>query len=322
MLEAGLEVSKNPVTLIGGVKSGLSRPEGVDFSPNGDSIVVSNTDEYSVTLYRRIGVSGSEYETVPFKTIKDPRYLKYPHDVAFSRNGDFFAAAGRNSHTIAFYRKKGEEFEKNLYHKIRGPKSYLNLPSGISFSPTDNLIAVTNRLGPSTICFYEQLSKEGYYNQSPVFEITEEMLKPYDLSAAHGVSFSQDGNTVALVHKKPYGDSVGRSAIVILEKDLEQEKVVFAVSSIIDFGDECLHSISIHPSGEYIALAHEREDIMIFRKDIETHIFTPYRTISVDKKGNLEGPKGVAFSRQGDSLAITTVESAVLIYKVWMEDDQ
>src|SRR5258706_376798 len=98
---------------------------------------------------------------------------------------------------------------------IKGHYSCPKRPEGIAFSPCGEVLAVCSRSGGRGITFYRQIKdKKGKYHPTPFYELTEQKLLEYGLSAAHGIAFSPDGKSLGVVHKRYFKtkEAMGESA--------------------------------------------------------------------------------------------------------------
>ncbi|NGX39441.1 MAG: hypothetical protein KR126chlam1_00770 [Chlamydiae bacterium] len=321
-LHSDLFVNETPVTIIQGPQSSLNRPEGASFSPSGNCLVIANSSGCSLTFYKRIGDSGGKYEIAPSFVIKDSKLLNYAHDVAFSPCGQYVVAACRESNTLACYkRKKGSEiaFIRRPHWLIEGfHKAKLHKPTSIAFSPCGQIIAVANRMGNYSTNFYAQIPGGDFqFDPVPFQTITAEELAKHNVSASHGLAFTPDGNHLATMHKSWWQTPSGESAFTFADKEsLGDMTCHFSLSNVELYGCTCLHSIAFHPSGKYLAATHESGDVIIFEKVAASNEYVSMTSISIDKRGKHEGPKGIAFSPCGRYLAVTTVANFVLIYEV------
>jgi DNA-binding beta-propeller fold protein YncE len=322
-IQSHLVISEKPSTIISGEGTQLERPEGISFSPSGDCLAVANSSGDSVTIYSRIGNEGIEYDPIAACVIHNSKVLEYPHDVDFSPCGQYLVVANRNKHCISFFRRSSInscQFESSPYFNLRGKRTKLQLPAGVAYSPVGNFLVVANRQGNGKITFYSPNMKKGKSNsfkKTPFYETTARDMQSLNIGASHDVAISSDGNTVAVVHKKYVGEYSRNSALVIYENQAEFSKLPHFVPTYVkNFGVSCLHSISFHPSGKYLAVSDEREDVMIFQRVEKTNAFELITSIPIDKQGNVEGAKGVAFSPQGDCIAISTMIPEILIYDI------
>lgn len=316
-LSGKLAVQKRASTTI---HSGFKRPEGVAFSPSGNCLVVACSSEDLIALYKRIGNSGADYETVPSCVIQHHQLLRHVHDVDFSPCGLYVAAASRESNRVVLYQMDDME-ACTLHHKPRCilKSSAIDSPASLAFSPCSQILAVCNRKGGSGITFYRQLKhKQGAYSHNPFLEITEDKLLEYGLSAPHGMAFSPDGNSFAVVHKRYTADAKGKSALAIFERTEDPVTGVSFFPSWIDFlAFSGLHSIDFHPSSRHLAITDGGFTVKIYSLNQRTGRYAHSFDIPVKiSKKRSEGAKGVAFSSDGKCLAVTTMEPSVLIYEV------
>jgi len=317
-----LLINDTPTTIIQGNSSRLNQPEGVVFSLSDECIAVANALGNTISIYKRIGDGGSLYENEPSFIIDDKDNFNYPHDVKYTPNGKYLGVISRWNSTAAIYRTKnssGSSFSTKPSWKLKGSSSKLNHPASLDFSPSGNILVICNRRG--SITFHKKKShKSGEYHQSPYQEITQRQLLKYGISNPHGVAFSPDGNTIATVHKKYFMNpaSDGQSALVIFEKSSPNSTNFNPAPSFVSYaGTKGLHSIAFHPSGNYLAVSDGISDVYIYQRS-EGNEFVLVHTIKVPgETPEDEGPKGMAFSRSGDCLAVTVVSPyQVHIYDV------
>lgn len=306
-LSCALSIANTPSHVINGSVSNLDRPEGISFSPSGDILAIANSHGYSITLYRRVGSSGVQYEKKPFLVVQDAALLSYPHDIEFSPCGKFLAVASRDNNSLVFFPVSGNNVSSKPHAIIKGATTHLNLPASVSFHPQTHTIGVANRAGTISLTFYKK-NGEGLYGSTPLKEIHYDKLLAKNLSNPHAMAFSPDGKLFGVVHKRVCANSPGKSALAIW--DVERMAPIF----ISEHGCECLHSLSFHPTGKYVAVTNEQKDVIIFERNGDT--FAHCNTIKVEKKNHFEGPKGVAFTPCGNYIAFTTMEPAILFYPI------
>jgi len=305
---SGLKISDAPVCTIEGSTSCLQRPEGIAFSPTGDLLAIANSDSDSITLYNRIADDVAIYETTPFAVLTDGTRRDYLHDVDFTPCGQFVAAANRNSLSVIFFKREGNTFKSTPHRILEGKNTKLSRPAGLSFSPSGKLLGVANRWGSDSLTFYKQTS-HGTYNPNPSKIVKANLLRKFDLSEPHALVFAPDKKTFATIHKRFRKTSLGKSALVIW--DTAQMYPEF----ILPLGYEFYHSISFHPSGEYLAITKEKENVVIFKKS-QKNTFELCTEIPVDGEGRKETCKGVAFSACGNYIGFTSTKPAIFIYEI------
>ena len=185
----------------------------------------------------------------------------------------------------------------------------LNLPTGVSYSMTGEMLGVANRLGQYSITFYRINNHR--CASAPFNVISAKELLAHDLATAHDITFSPDNQTVAVTCKPVCHDSPGQTGLIIYDYRGKRFTPVF----IRHFGNECLHSISYHPSGKYLSVTHAEQDVWILERQASGD-WNKILSIPIDKRGKKEGAKGVAFSPTGDCLAISTMAPMILIYAI------
>jgi WD40 repeat protein len=339
---AALIVDSAPTTIIRDQLSELDRPEGVTFSPTGKYIATANSLVDTVTFYRRIGDSGSQYETTPAFSIQGKESkLNYPHDVAFSPDGLHLAVANRIGNSITIYKRNfNDDFYSNKpIAVIRGASSGVRRPDSVKYSPTNNIIAVAN-LADSSIAFYRY--KGDVYEKKP-YQIIQDT--PDVLLVPDGLDFSVDGELLAVT-------SHDANAVLIYQKlQGSNGKYTSRPVEIIQGADTNLnypHSVSFHPTKNYLLVSSSQglKNINIFQKtsdDFPRYGTKPLLSLEITQMYDestihlLEelhqegGCKGVAFSPDGKALAITQNLSAdflklpysvgvLLIYPVSIDD--
>ena len=322
-LFADLSISLVPTMTIEGEDSQLERPEGFRFSPSGDCIAVTNSEGDSITFYRRKGNRGCEFETSPACVIHNADVLCYPHDLAFSSSGLYIVVASRDNDSIVFFKRESLDdlnFSETPYAIIKGLRSKLNVPAGVSFSPDDRLLAVANRKDGGLVTFYRLIDETTFtYTSDPIYEIPASVFLDHGINACHDLAFSPDGKSLAIVHKKYDIGFDGKSALMIFEiAEMPNGEISCHPSFIHSTGFGCLHSVSYHPSGDYLAISSENDKVWIFKKEKESNTFSLYTTIFIDKRGNATEVKGVDFSPSEECMAITTVISSntILIHEI------
>ena len=306
-LSAGLTISNEPVCIIQGDESGVNRPEGIAFSPSGDCLAVANSAGYSVTVYRRTEDENPIYSTTPTVHFQDSSVLRYPHSVEFTPDGKHLAVASRDNHSVVLYKRNFSaicSFEMTPAAILRG--FGMNLPAGVSFSADADVMGVANRAGNQPLTFYRRYNGPVYYDQ-PFHSISREEVNQLGMSMAHDLAFSPLGDSFTTLHKPYCRNSPGSSGFITYDNQ-------FNIQSMSPHGIECLHSISYHPSGNYLAISHEREEVLIFEKNGSE--FVQIASIPIEKGESIEGAKGVAFSPRGDALAVTTMLQTILIFEI------
>ena len=81
---------------------------------------------------------------------------------------------------------------------------------------------------------------------------------------------------------------------------------------VINYGDSRLHALALHPSGGKIAMAQERAGVKVLNRSsgkVRADEVERYSVLQVR-----DGAKGVAFTRDGKQLVVTTPINEVLFF--------
>lgn len=312
----GITIDPDPIHVIDGLESDLHRPEGLSFSPDGSQIAVANSSNNSITIHRQVNGESCHYETAPIQTFFHSNKIAYPHDIDYHPDGNSLLVVNRVLQQVSFYKLVNEKLTENGFSRIKGKKNGLMNPASGSFSTDQKLLAVANR-GPQGFISIYLANNKGKFQGKPFQIIPKEVYDTYQVTAPHGIAFSKDGNFLATVHKKFNADDKGESALVILEKEINSNgKITFSVRSILYYGDACVHSVAFHPSGEFLAITNELNDVIILAKSQDTNEFHEIQKIAIEKFDHFEGPKGIAFSKNGDCLGVTTMKPSIMFFRV------
>lgn len=304
----GLSIDSKPTSVIrASAESGLDRPEGLTFSPSGDLIAVANSLANTITFYKRI--EAGVYETTPAYTIQgEESWLNYPHDLSFSRDGTFLAVANRSGNAITLYRKNLEknQFENTPFAMIQGRYTHISAPDAVRFSPTDNLLAVANLLS-NTVTLYR-------YHQNRFFSMPIQVIRHPILQVPDGIDFSKDGQWLAVTSHDAHA--------VAIFKQTSHGKYDAVPMQIIQ-GEETHftypHSLSFHPQTNVLAVScsQGRQNVHLFvpeagvfpnAPEFSMEVLEMYDASTIHLIEHLwqeGGVKGVAFSPDGKSIAVT-----------------
>ena len=189
---------------------------------------------------------------------------------------------------------------------IEQHESGINHPEGIAFSSSGDFIAVANALG-NTITFYKKLD-DTTYETTPYFTLKNPEAQ---LSYPHDLSFSPDGyylavanslGTVNIYKKNPDCSFYDLSPAAIIKCDLSTLKNP--------------HAVKYSPVENIIAVADVLKNIVsLYRYQNEKYEQIPYQIIQ-DSNGILNKPDGLAFSSDGELLAVTShANHSVVFYQ-------
>ena len=320
---AAISFTRMPRSSIAGPQSALNRPEGLSFTRAGDLLAVGNTEANTVSIFPR--KRRGDYSDKPSCMITDPINLNYVHDVAFSPDGEMLAAAAREDHSVPIFKRSKSDrnsFEAVPALILRGDESRVRYPAGLSFHPNGQCLGVANRQ-TNGITLYRYCPDRGF-DAVPFQVISENDLVARGIAAPHDVEFSPDGALLFVIHKQFYKtrDARGTSAITCFRWQtaaarLDPEPIHTSLR-----GNICLHSISIHPSGRYVAVSDESADVEIFEWDANVSTLKPVDRLSIFRCGHPEGPKGVCFTNDGKQLATATVCDEILCFAGWDQNKQ
>lgn len=313
----GISISSAPVSVISAKDpaSKLDRPEGIAFTPSGNFIAVANSLADTVTFYRRIGEGGHMYDTTPSFSIEGPdSQLNYPHDLSFSPNGQHLAVANRQSHAITIYKKSNSHdgFDTTPIAIITGEQSRIFAPDAVKFSPVENTFVVASMFTQNNLVFFYY---EGdHFDQQPFQVITCPLLAIPD-----GLGFSSDGKLLAVT-------SHDNHCVVLFQRMENSNGRFFDQPFQAIQGEETLlcfpHSLAFHPFTNDLAVScsQGRKNVNFFKRESEhsnaTYFSSPMLSLEItemytsetiewlDKLYQEGGVKGVAFSPDGQSLAI------------------
>lgn len=308
----GLSVGSNPSTLIRATdSSGLDRPEGMAFTPSGDYIAAVNSLSSTITFYKRLGESGSAYETTPSYSLKGlESKMNYPHDLGFSPDGNHLAVANRVGSSITIYKKNPSHgfYDSAPIAVITGKSSQIISPDTVKYSPIENTIVVANV--DNSLTFYR--FQGDHYDQEPY-----QVIRGPELYIPDGLDFSNDGELLAVTSHHAHS--------VVLFKRLPHSQGYYIETpmQVIKGAETHLcypHSLSIHPSKNYLAVScsQGRKNVQIFARKSETffsnapelsleilEMYDASTLVLLEQLQQEGGVKGIAFSPDGKSLAIT-----------------
>jgi len=309
---AGIIVHQPSTVIIG---SGISRPEGIAFSPSGKLLAVANATGNRITFYK-INENGMSFYNKPFFTLEGASsHLSYPHDVCFSLDGSHVAVTNSLSNAITIYKKNDFCYDLKPITTIQGEQSELLHPNSVRYAPQGNFIAVANLL-KNTISFYRYHGD--VYEQEP-YQVIESVN--HILDRPDGLSFTTDGELLAVTSHD--GNAVAIYQQVPNSEGLYSQEPVEIIQGE---GSNLLypHSVSFHPTNKYLAVssAGGKKTLNIFQKvsdEFPRYSHFPAYTVEVynpmsihlqSKQPHEGGVKGIAFSNDGTFLGICASDIA------------
>jgi WD40 repeat protein len=181
---------------------------------------------------------------------------------------------------------------------IEGPKSLLNRPEGIAFSPCGNYVAIANSEGENVLFYYASDCKTSNSQASPVFVIGG-VKSP--VGYPHDLDFSPDGEHLAVACRVS-------NQIKVYKRNKNNgfyEQEPFAVIQGNQAKFHGINAVKYDPTGKSLGICDVwGHQVALFRFDGEAYELLPYQVITAPLNiFNL--PDGLAFSKDGKLLAIT-----------------
>jgi len=204
--------------------------------------------------------------------------------------------------------------EAKLLWSVHGEECGLSFPAGVAIHPSGKWLAVANRMH-NGITLYRTSDSGDQFDATPFQSITDEDLSTHGLAAPHGLDFSPDGKFLIVANKRFYETEhpKGHSALSMFNWRTEPDSGLdLHPSFIVPYGRAQLHLVAFHPSGEMLAVANQRAGVDVFKWLPEQEMMDKQDTISLLQIG--DGAKGVAFTREGDQIAVTTGLNEVLFF--------
>jgi GT2 family glycosyltransferase len=310
-----------PSSWITGRKSGLIRPESISFTSTGHLLGVCNSEGHSVGIFESIR-DGDDlaYRGEPVRIVSNAEYLNYVHDAVLSPCGSFLITVARDAHAFSLFEDPDEDdpgAEQTPLWTFQGDASNLNLPTGAAIHPSGDFIAVANRRQDG-ITLYQRLDDSNQFGSTPVQRIGEAEMYKHGLSAPHGLDFSPDGRFLVVAHKRfrKWGNvGGGQSAVAIFNWRQGPEPGLNPVPAAMrTYGGDEMHSISVHPDHELIAVTDEAYGVIMLRYTEDRQILDEVARFPVFRVG--AGVKGLGFTRSGKQLAVTCDLDEILFFDV------
>ena len=296
------------------------------FTRAGDLMAVSNSGSNSIAIYTIRNGAGPSVSSVPASTINSI-HLTYVHGVAFSPCRRMLVTAARDGDSVAlFFRTDAHSatFEQEPRCVLDGEGSGLDHPAAVRFHPSGEFLVVVNRQGGRGISLYrcEQVHDDFRVEPTPSQCISEDDFLKCGLAAPHDVDFSGDGAYMVVNHKRFFMNerAQGESGLSIFAcGDSSPISLERAPRCVELAGNTCLHSVAYNPAGPFFAVSNERDAVEVYQWRAHESSVSRIGSISIDRAGGLEGPKGVAFTSDGDALVVTTVLNQVLFFRDWRD---
>jgi len=279
-------------------------------------MAVANSDENSVALYSAAKSGGRGYSRKRVGKYKNRAKLNYAHAVAFLGGEQRMAVLGEYSDAlciIEFDNTDAGRYRGRLVQFISGADSGLCQPSDVAVHPTGQWLAVANRVAAGISC-YARDGADGRLTARPVQVLSGDDLEALGLAAPHGLDFSADGRYLFTVHKKyAGGDGGGQSALCVFACLAEPRAGFCEAPALIHWsGEAALHCVACHPEHDILGVTNSLGDVDFFRWGRASVALEKFHSIRVFRVG--EGVKGIAFTPDGRSVALTSELDEVLIF--------
>lgn len=284
-------------------------------------MVTSNSGNCSVTVYSKIkNKPEGYYHARPSVILANAGCLNFTHDAVFSPCEKYILAVGRDDHALVQFKLPQNGTHENETQPValsRGDEYGLCNPTGLSMHPSGRWLAVANRKRFG-ITVYRRSESTRLFDAPPIQRITEAELVNLGLASPHTLNFSMDGESLVVAHKRFWEDGQytrGDSALSVFKWREGSDSGLHPNPRVVHpFGDARLHSVAFDPSGDGVAVTHETGGIDLFNLSDGRTRFSKQTTIDIFRIN--EGPKGIAFTRNGKQLVTTTMLDEVLFFNV------
>ncbi len=307
-----------PMGSIQGPNTRIQQAEGIAFSPDRKYVAIASASNGKVLLYSILDCNSLKNDIAPVFILESPQNpLNFPHDVAFSPNGEHLAVASRNTNEVVIYQKNKDDdfFSQIPFFIIKGSDASFVGMNAVAFHPSGKCLAVCDVLGHHVALYY---CDGDTYTSMPYQVITG----PIDIfSRPDGIAFSSDGSLLAIT-------SHGVHSVLIYERIAETDDRYTEEPVEIIKGEETgfhyTHSVSFHPRDDTLAVssAAGRKTLSLFKKisntaprynhvPVQTFAIYNPETIYLQQHAEEEGGvKGIAFSCDGTILGICAADLA------------
>lgn len=189
--------------------------------------------------------------------------------------------------------------EESPLGSIEGEISLLNRPEGIAFSPSGDCLAIASFHGNQVLFF------RTFNSSQPIFVLN---LPTGSLQYLHDVAFSPDGDHFAIACR--YSNKV-----MVFKKNAsgfyDEEPFVEIKGSSAKL--KGINAIKYHPNGKFLGVCDlPGNKIALYRYSEDSYEKLPCQIIR-SSRNTLNGPDGLAFSSDGNLLAVTSHENNSLL---------
>lgn len=296
---------------------GLERPESIDVSVSGDRFVVSNSAADEIAVYALARSPRGHYRISRVAALQDTGRFRYAHGAVFGRSDDLVVAVGEYSHAlsgISLGRTADGEIQPEVLWTISGRDYSLHNPADLAFHPSGEWMAVANRRNHG-VSFLRFRSPAGI--DPPFLEgsLDLEALNTHGVAAPHGVAFSAGGELMFVTHKRYFGgpEDTGRSALTVFPTGHGPALGERAVPLVIrDYQLQSLHHVACHPTRNIVAVTNSLGTIDIYAWRTEPFCLELLAAVPAFRIG--EGIKGIAFTRDGAFMVVTSELNEILFF--------
>lgn len=224
--------------------------------------------------------------------------------VAFSRCGRLLALAHAIDERVSVYeRRDGRDgCSASLISVIEGPKSGLDYPHDVDFSPDGRLLVVANRKGKSLTCYARQPGDAARFGSRPLWTIRGRLSR---LRHTDGVKFVPPGGAyLAAVN-------LTRNTVTFYRRSrLRRSRYARRACFVLEGPETRLvqpDGLAFSDDGELLAVTnHGGGTVTIYARGRRTQRYEPAPIAELGgRPGRLRCPHSVSFSRAGWHLAIS-----------------
>ncbi len=224
--------------------------------------------------------------------------------VAFSRCGRLFALAHAADERVSVYEREDEAngWSARLISVIEGPKSGLDYPHDVDFSPDGRLLVVANRKGKSLTCYAREPGVATRFGSRPLWTLRGRLSR---LRHPDGVKFVPPGGAyLAAVN-------LTRNTVTFYRRSrLWRSRYASRACFVLEGPETRLvqpDGLAFSDDGELLAVTnHGAGTVTVYARGRRAPCYGPAPIAELGgRPGRLRSPHSVSFSRAGRHLAIS-----------------